>query len=182
MEQLSQHPWGNLSYISQCEPPHKDIPFGDETINSYGCGACSAANVTKRMGISMPFAEVVSYFTQKGQPLRLFGKTFGIMPWTIRAFFGEGRFDPGIKTSAELKWGLCGYNSLLRNHRYVIPAVRWKGGGAHFVAVMKKAGGGISVVDPGGHSGEMVKEYGDILGYIESCGGGFVMGAVGVND
>jgi hypothetical protein len=182
MERLSDNPWGGLKYISQSEPPYKDIPFGDGTIMSYGCGACSTANVAMRMGIAMPFADVVSYFTLHGQPLRLFGNTFGIMPWTVRTFFDGGGFVPGVKTSAELKFGLCGYNSLLRSHRYVIPAVKWKGAGAHYVAVMKNAGGGISVVDPGGRSGEMIKDYRDILGYIENSGGGFVMGAIGINS
>jgi hypothetical protein len=180
MEGTAKSPWGIRKYISQVEPPQCDIPFGGGTIKDYGCGACCTANVAMRMGIGIPFAKVVSHYASEGQPLRLFGHTLGVMPWKIRAFFDGTNFR-GVRTSASLMWGLRGFYSLLRDRRYVIAALKWKGDGGHYIAVMKNAGGGISVLDPGSRRGDMHMKFKDIGGYLERNGGGFVIGAVGID-
>jgi hypothetical protein len=181
MARTSGNPWGNRQYVSQVEPPYGGMPFGGGTIREYGCGACCTANVLLHMGIRVPFACVVSHYAAAGQPVRLFGQTLGIMPWTIRDFFARGLRAYGIEASAELLWGRRGYERLLRDCRYVIAAVKWKGEGGHYIAVMKGAGGGICVADPGCRRESMLMGFKDIGGYLERSGGGFVIGAVGID-
>lgn len=177
----SENLWGEREYISQVELPYSKMPFGDGTIWDYGCGACSTANIVLHMGVALPFTDIVSYYTQMGQPLRAFGYTFGIMPWKICGFFNRKWPAQGLNTTAVLEWGANGFHDLLWQYRYVIAVVKWKSGGAHYIACMKNGRGGISIVDPGKRYGEMLMEFTDIDGYVKDNGGGFVIGAIGIN-
>lgn len=182
MATVSKNLWGEKPYISQVEPPHSQIPFGDGTIKDYGCGACSTANVVLHMGgDSIPFSEVVSYYSRQGQPTRAFGRTFGIMPWKICGFFQPGGPLQSVHTAASLEWGAGGLRHQLQSSRYVIAAVLWRGGGAHYIACMQSAGGGLSIVDPGQRYGQMQMDLQDIDAYLARYGGGSVIGAIGIN-
>lgn len=172
-------PWGNMHYISQSEAPYANMLFGRGTVRQYGCGACCTANIAMRLGIDLTFIDVIAYYTFERQPTRL----FGILPWKIKKFFDGAVFNRGaVRTKAELRYGLSGFNKLMENCRYVIAALKWRGRGAHYIACMKNAGGGLSIIDPAGQWEDMHLEFADISDYLKFKGGGFVIGGVGVNQ
>ena len=77
----------SVIYITdQRNEPYASMPFGVVTVSYGGCGVIATYNAMISLGRSIPFSDVLSYFSARKNRTLLSGR-LGILPTQISSFF-----------------------------------------------------------------------------------------------